>query len=149
MQEVPKANLREVEILADDELITIQLHRPTPSLEMIFKEGKGISSAAFRRYLQVYLLLYMQYRPMFEALNGIYDTRLLHALAPEDLSYAAEENTPQLYEAGLRYEAFIVPRAEIGQLSVNYYGRLTKGVEWRYFSSMREARAWVHRIQHA
>jgi hypothetical protein len=131
-----------LDVLLDNPQVRLQLNADVPALEWIFKKDHFLTSEELRRYLDIYLEYYRQYRPQFDTLGGLYDTRFFMSMSPEDAAYAASVNTPLLIEAGLRREAFIIPEDVFGQLSLEDYSAQAQ-LQTANFTTLEDARAWL------
>jgi hypothetical protein len=131
-----------LDVLLDNAQVRLQLNADVPALEWIFKKDHFLTSEELRRYLDIYLEYYRQYRPQFDTLGGLYDTRFFMSMSPEDAAYAASVNTPLLIEAGLRREAFIIPEDVFGQLSLEDYSAQAQ-LQTANFTTLEDARAWL------
>jgi hypothetical protein len=133
-------------ILFDNSHITIQLNDEHLALEWCFKPGNRIAQADFQEYLDIYLLLYSAHRDKYVALSGLYYLDYTEAILPEAIMMAGHENTPLLYAAGMRRQAFVVPPQALSremETAIALYKRLAVDIDVQTFSELEPARLWL------
>lgn len=62
---------------------------------------------------------------------------------PEDTQYAASK-MPEMFQNGIKAMAIIVPKNIITQMSLKKFEQDVKGANVKMFSSVNEAKAWIH-----
>lgn len=67
-------------------------------------------------------------------------------VSKEDQEWATTYLLNRLLEAGLRYQAIIMPASIIAQMSFRSMINKTKGLETRYFGDEDEATAWLNAV---
>lgn len=74
------------------------------------------------------------------------NSREMKALPQDDQRWVDEDWRPRAMAVGLRYNAIVIPKSSIAQMTVDSMAKkLPPGVvEFAYFSDMEEAKAWLH-----
>ena len=112
----------------------------------IYEEWFGqLSSKEFRKALNEKLNAYNKLKKNHEHLYWLNDVRKLRGLTAEDQQWAVNEFHPNLYPAGVRKIAFIVPERTYTRLSdEEITGKFDSHneVEICYFDDFESAYAW-------
>ncbi len=128
--------------LFENDLYELNLDIQTPCLEWIGK--KFMVSSDFRESELKSLELYKKHKPAYPGLEWYVDARNIGPIAPEDTKWIVDVILPEFAAAGLRKEAFVVPKSALGRLVVkNYTSKAGDIIEIKVFPSEKEAKTWL------
>ena len=135
------------EILFDEKFGTLYYNAELPYIMYVahtFMKGEQ-----FKEMLEVQLQSYREKKPLHDQLFVIGDTRLQGVIAKPEQEWLDQYWNVEMYEAGLREIAFIVPESVFGSMSMKNYTENTQAKTDRYeittpmFKSLEEAKVWL------
>ena len=115
---------------------------------VMYKAHSYMTSQQFREMLQVQLEVYRDKKSLHPQFFVIGDTRLQGVIAPKDQEWLHDYWNVEMYKAGLREIAFIVPESIFGTISMKNYTETTQTQE-KYsittpmFTSLESAKEWL------
>ena len=127
----------------EDEYVELAIDEDIPCLEWIGKIG-FISSKEFRLSEEKSLEFYLEYNATYPNMGWFVDARAIGALSPMDTQWVIDEILPKFAAAGLKKEAFVIPKSALGKITVDQY-KSNAGhiIEIRMFGSAKAAKAWL------
>jgi len=128
--------------LSDNEYVTISIDESVPCLEWVGKQF--IPSKEFRASEEKSLEFFLQYKKKYPRLEWCVDARDIGPVPPQDTQWVADNILPKFLAAGLKKEAFVVPKSALGKISVkNYTSHAGKVLEIMMFGTIEEAKDWL------
>lgn len=129
--------------LFENDYVKISIDESVPCLEWIGKKG-FIHSKEFRLSEEKCVQFYLEYKDTYPKMGWFVDARNIGAISPMDTQWVIEEILPQLAAAGLKKEAFVVPRSALGKLTVDLY-KSNSGdiIEIQLFETVQPAKTWL------
>lgn len=128
--------------IEDNEYYRITIDENTPCLEWIGK--KFMPSQVFRESEQKSLEAFLKHRSKYSNFQWYVDARDIGVVSREDTEWVAENILPKMSAAGLRKEAFIVPKSALGRMTVkNYQSKAGEVIQIQVFGTPTEAKSWL------
>ncbi|MCK9424528.1 MAG: STAS/SEC14 domain-containing protein [Ignavibacteriaceae bacterium] len=130
-------------IYTDKHFVTISYDETIPCVLIEWK--KYASSEQFRLTHEQAVEAYLKNAPEHKQLHWLSDTRKFVMVSEDDIKWVVDEINPKLYEAKLKYMAFVIPESEFAKTSVGDYQRdINKDkIEIKNFSTVEEAKEWL------
>jgi hypothetical protein len=131
-------------IYTDNHFVTISYDETIPCVLIEWK--KYASSEQFRLTHDQAVEAYLKYAPEHKQLHWLSDSRKFVMVSEDDINWVVDEINPKLYEAKLKYMAFVIPESEFAKTSVGDYQRnINKDkIEIKNFSTVEEAKEWLN-----
>ena len=127
--------------LFENEYVTIAIDENIPCLEWIGKQY--MPSAEFRASEEKLLQFYQKYKKKYPTMQVCIDARLVGVVSPKDTQWVAEVILPQVIEAGLTKEGFVVSEG-LSKMTITHYKSATgKSVEIAMFPTVEAAKNWL------
>jgi len=105
----------------------------------------------FRNSLEQVLDLYKKLKKDHQELFWLADTRKFGVMSADDQEWIAREWNPRVYQAGLRYMAFIVPESTFGEISIKKYkekvATQANSFETCMFEDVYKAKEWLKQMK--
>jgi hypothetical protein len=103
------------------------------------------TSEQFREALEKTYQAFLEFRSRHKHLYWLADTRKFNPVSSKDVRWVNTDLDSRLYQAGLRYKAFVVPENVIAKMSINSYRKGTESgrLQTGYFESLDKAREWL------
>lgn len=129
--------------LFENDSIIVSIDEKTPCLEWIAKTHP--TSTEFRESEWKSLEYYQEYKKQYPNLEWFVDARLVEGLDPKDTEWVVTEILPKFADAGLKKEAFVLPKDFFGQLTVeDYQDEAVNGqVKIHMFDDVEKAKTWL------
>ena len=128
--------------LYDDEFVKISIDESVPCIEWIGKQF--MSSEKFRFSEEKSLALFTEYKLKYPKLEWYVDAREIGPVSPENTEWVARTILPQFAAAGLKKEAFVVPKSALGRMAVQHYvSEAGETIQMQVFDSPEAAKKWL------
>ena len=130
-------------IYTDNHFVTISYGETIPCVLIEWK--KYASSEQFRLTHEQAVEAYLKYAPEHKQLHWLSDSRKFVMVSEDDIKWVVDEINPKLYEAKLKYMAFVIPESEFAKTSVGDYQKNTNKdqIEIRNYKTVEEAKEWL------
>lgn len=128
--------------LYDDDYVRISIDESVPCLEWTGKSY--VPSDKFRLSEEKSLEFFKQYKVKYPKLQWFVDARDIGPVSPQDTEWIAKHILPQFAAAGLKKEAFVVPKSALGKMAVQQYSsEAGETIEIQLFDGATAAKNWL------
>ena len=128
--------------LYDDEYVKISIDENVPCIEWTGK--KFMPSEIFRLSEEKSLEFYKKYKLEYPALQWYVDARDIGPVSPQDTEWIVQNILPEFAAAGLKREAFVIPKSALGRMAVQTYASdAGETVEIQMFDNVEAAKQWL------
>jgi hypothetical protein len=112
---------------------------------VIIENNKYTSSEDFRLALTKTLECFKENVVKYPKLGWLADTGNAEVFSEEDITWVNNELNPQMYEAGVRFVSFVVPRDVFANMGVQEYSENTdpNAISVRHYDNKADAKAWL------
>ncbi len=128
--------------LFENEYVEISLDETVPCLVWIGK--KYMPSETFRESEEKSLRFYIEYKKKYPKLQWFVDASEISIVKSEDTQWVADNILPKFAKAGLRKEAFVIPKRAIGKMTIHrYVSEAGDVIEIHIFDTVEAAKSWL------